>query len=68
MTLAEFKAWLDGYSASFTDGAPNAEQWAVISEKLAGVVPFALGQSAAVNPSYFRTSGWTYPDPVTCTN
>ncbi|APX70742.1 MULTISPECIES: hypothetical protein [unclassified Brucella] len=34
MTLNEFKAWLEGYSASFEDGAPNADQWAKIAEKL----------------------------------
>lgn len=34
MTIAEFQAWLDGYSASFGD-APNAEQWAKIKGKIA---------------------------------
>ncbi|TCQ79986.1 hypothetical protein EDF68_10331 [Ochrobactrum sp. BH3] len=42
MNLAEFKAWLEGYSASFKEGAPSQEQWAIISKKLGGVIaPFA---------------------------
>lgn len=39
MTLDEFNAWLEGYSASFTDGAPNAEQWEAIKGKLASIQP-----------------------------
>lgn len=34
MTISEFKAWLDGFSASFKDGAPDAEQWKRIKQKL----------------------------------
>lgn len=34
MTLSEFKAWLDGYSESFSDGRPNADQWKKIQMKL----------------------------------
>lgn len=37
MTLNEFKAFLEGYEASFVDGVPTAEQYAVIKEKLATV-------------------------------
>jgi hypothetical protein len=40
MTLGEFRAWLEGYSASFTDGAPNAAQWKTIAEKLEAVELF----------------------------
>lgn len=39
MTIAEFNAWLEGYSAAFTDSAPNADQWVVIKSKLASVQP-----------------------------
>ena len=39
MTLAEFKAWLEGYSASFKDGVPNAEQWTQVVNRLANVEP-----------------------------
>lgn len=46
MTLAEFKAWLEGYSASFKDGAPNAEQWAEIKRRLDA----ALRPYSAVEP------------------
>ena len=42
MTLAEFKAWLEGYSASFKDGAPNADQWEAIKEKIGKVTPVDL--------------------------
>jgi hypothetical protein len=36
MTIGEFKAWLDGYSASFNE-APDEWEWSVIKEKLATV-------------------------------
>ncbi len=36
MTLGEFKAWLDGFSAAI-NGAPTVEQWATIREKLSEV-------------------------------
>lgn len=38
MSFSEFKAWLDGFSASFKDGAPDAGEWSVIQEKLAKVM------------------------------
>lgn len=47
MTLSEFKAWLEGYSEAFTGGAPNADQWAKINEKL-GLVKMV----AEIKPSY----------------
>ena len=47
MTLSEFKAWLEGYSEAFTSGAPNADQWAKINEKLGSVK-----MVAEVKPSY----------------
>jgi hypothetical protein len=36
MTIAEFRAWLEGYEASF-DGAPSPEQFATIKDKLSRV-------------------------------
>ena len=39
MTLSEFNAWLEGYSASFIDGCPNVDQWGAIKAKLATVQP-----------------------------
>lgn len=33
MTIAEFKAWLEGYSASM-GAAPTAEQWDAIRKKI----------------------------------
>lgn len=33
MTIAEFKAWLDGFEAAM-DRAPTAAQWAAIKAKL----------------------------------
>lgn len=59
MTLAEFKAWLDGYEASF-NGAPNAEQWAAIKSKMATVV---VAGGIPLNPPYKQT-GWPYTDRV----
>lgn len=46
MTLAEFKAWLEGYSASFADGAPNAEQWAQVQKRIADVSPLSFAPYA----------------------
>lgn len=34
MTLNEFRAWLEGFEASFTGGVPNAEQWKAIKAKI----------------------------------
>lgn len=59
MTLAEFKAWLEGYSASFTDGVPSAEQWQVISRKLQGV--------QAISLPVFSPYGPRAPDTMTHT-
>ena len=42
MNLAEFKAWLEGYSASFADGVPSKEQWAEVSKRLADVEPLTF--------------------------
>lgn len=36
MTIAEFKAWLDGFEAAM-NGAPTEEQWAKIKAKLEAV-------------------------------
>jgi hypothetical protein len=41
MNLAEFKAWLDGFSAAIGD-APTPEQWAKIREKLETVPPLTF--------------------------
>lgn len=34
MTLPEFKAWLEGFSAGFSDGVPNADQWEEVQRRL----------------------------------
>ena len=36
MTVSEFKAWLDGFSAAI-NGAPNQEQWETIKGKLSTI-------------------------------
>ena len=69
MTLNEFKAWLDGFSASFDD-APNAEQWKAIVEKLNLVQPDVKPMPL---PSAPDTLGLPKPPQVwfgdvTCTN
>ncbi len=60
MTLGEFKAWLDGFSAAI-NGAPTAEQWATIREKLGEVQAFPL--PAVTAPSPYVPS--VYPNPFT---
>jgi hypothetical protein len=34
MTIEEFKAWLEGFSESFPDGAPTKAQWEKIKQKI----------------------------------
>ncbi len=46
MNLSEFKAWLEGYSASFDSGVPNAEQWAEVQKRLANVQPLTFAPYA----------------------
>lgn len=52
MNLQEFKAWLEGYSASFVDGVPNAEQWATVAEKLRNVQPLTFAPYGP-RPDYY---------------
>jgi hypothetical protein len=49
MTLAEFKAWLEGYSEAIGE-APNAEQWKRIQAKLATVGIDGIGLGALKQP------------------
>lgn len=58
MTLNEFKAWLEGYEASF-DGAPDGLQWKKIKDKLETVELFTITQPVYpyTIPSY---PTWTY--------
>lgn len=49
MTLSEFKAWLEGYSESFVQGAPTVEQWTKVQDKLATVDVVVL-PAAPYNP------------------
>lgn len=37
MTLAEFKAWFEGYTEGMDEKAPNAKQWAKIKAKVADI-------------------------------
>ena len=54
MTIAEFKAWLEGYEASFVDGGrPDLSQWEAVKEKLATVY----------ESSPFISHTWTIPYP-----
>lgn len=80
MTLAEFKAWLEGYSASFVDGAPNAEQWAEVQKRIKDVVPLNFapyGPRPDDTMTYIRSywvdaptsapsPGWPLGPVVTC--
>lgn len=58
MTLAELKAWLEGYSASFVDGAPDADQWAEIQKRISAAQPLKLD---------FGPYGPRHPDTMTRT-
>lgn len=61
MTLNEFKAWLEGYEASFED-APNEEQWNTIKDKLETVTP--IQAPYPYTPNY---PIWTYVNGVPTT-
>ena len=37
MTIAEFKAWFEGFSENITEEGPNPYQWTRIQERLAEV-------------------------------
>ena len=63
MTLSEFKAWLDGFSAAI-EGAPSPDQWAAIRAKLDTVeaVKFAspllnYPQGVRANNAYPNNNG-----------
>lgn len=53
MTLNEFKAWLEGYSASFKDGTPNADQWVEVQRRLYNVD--ALFSTGLPSPRFIST-------------
>lgn len=59
MTIAEFKAWLEGFEAAL-NGAPTPEQWDAIKAKIA--------QLRAVDvqplPANYRPSPWWECPPV----
>lgn len=60
MTIAEFKAWLEGFEAALT-GAPTSEQWEAIKAKIA--------QLRAVDmqplPADYRPAIWWECPPAT---
>lgn len=72
MTLNEFNAWLDGYTAKMGD-APTPDEWATIKAKLATVRAFeppppALGVrvwngDGPIPPAH--SWGWGLPPRVT---
>ena len=61
MTLGEFKAWLDGYSASFADGAPSPDQWAEVQRRFASVTPEIISVPSAPRYPVYPAPGETWP-------
>jgi hypothetical protein len=65
MNLYDFSVWLAGYEATFTGGAPNAEQWEVVKRRLDLVhiysgavhvpVPVETRNTPVVSVESFRT-------------
>lgn len=37
MTLQEFKAWFEGFTAALPEGAPNDAQWQIVKVKVAEI-------------------------------
>ena len=73
MTIAEFKAWLEGYEASFVDGGrPDLSQWEVVKEKLATVSEFPLLSYPLYDPTFTSATIGSIPSPppmpVRCEN
>ncbi len=67
MTLAEFKAWLDGFKEAVGD-APTPEQWQRITEKLATVyepLPVLPAYPAQPYPSFPLSPVWCGPNTAT---
>lgn len=64
MTMNEFKAWLEGFEASFTNEAPSKEQWAAVKAKLQSVAPAAVNKIAAPNIRDVVWPGKLTGDPV----
>jgi len=58
MTLSEFKAWLEGYSEAFTDGVPNADQWAKVQAKLGKIDKIVAPGSFGIPTPPFQPKGW----------
>ena len=60
MNLSEFKAWLEGYSASFADGVPSKEQWAEIHKRLADLQALTFAPYGP-RPEDTMTKPWVTP-------
>ena len=66
MTMAEFKAWFDGYSEAIGD-VPTPEQWERIKEKIASVYPVVNPSPfAPMYPSTNPVPTFTGPWEITC--
>ena len=63
MTLSEFQAWLEGFSASFQGGAPDKEQWEAIKAKLkrVGLLNLQPGSKWGEGPYLTRDKPPAYP-------
>jgi hypothetical protein len=64
MTLAEFKAWLDGFKEAVGE-APTPDQWQRITEKLATVYeprPVLPAYPAQTYPTFPLSPVWGSPD------
>jgi hypothetical protein len=69
MSMAEFKAWLEGFSECFKTGAPNKAQWKRIEERL-GAVSIQQEIVYRDRPSWwgpYWNENWKYSSPTTIT-
>lgn len=57
MTIAEFKAWLEGFEAAL-NGAPTEDQWATIKAKIAQLREVHIDP---LHAKYRRTTWWECP-------
>ncbi len=67
MTLAEFKAWLDGFKEAIGE-APTPEQWQRVTEKVATVYepsPVLPAYPTQTYPSFPLPSVWCGPNTAT---
>lgn len=70
MTLAEFKAWFEGFTEDM-DGQPNAKQWKRIKARVAQIDGIAITREVVYRDRYWpniTTTTWLAGGVAPCTS